>query len=69
MPSDTDPCKAPEGARPHKNLSDPGFYVLSGSSANTLTRNLACRNGELDALDIGDGGNVWEANVFCTSEI
>jgi parallel beta-helix repeat protein len=47
-----------------------GFSVLFGSSGNTLRRNLACRNREFDAFDDQAGtGNVWEANVLCTSNI
>jgi len=47
-----------------------GFSVLFGSSGNTMRRNVACRNGELDAFDDHAGtGNVWEANIFCTSNI
>jgi hypothetical protein len=47
-----------------------GFSVLFGSSSNTLRRNVACRNSELDAFDDHAGtGNVWEANIFCTSNI
>jgi parallel beta-helix repeat protein len=47
-----------------------GFSVLFGSSGNSLRRNLACRNSEVDAFDDHAGaGNVWEANIFCTSNI
>jgi parallel beta-helix repeat protein len=46
-----------------------GFYVF-GSSFNTIAKNVACHNAELDALDDGTGvGNVWEANAFCRSSI
>jgi parallel beta-helix repeat protein len=51
-------------------LLDPGggITVIEGSSFNEILRNVACNNGNADGYDDGTGtDNVWEANVFCTT--
>jgi parallel beta-helix repeat protein len=45
-----------------------GISVIEGSSFNEVRQNVACANANADAYHDGTGaGNVWEANVFCTT--
>jgi hypothetical protein len=47
-----------------------GISLLEGSNSNVVFKNLACRNGNVDAYDDETGaGNTWKANVLCTSSI
>jgi parallel beta-helix repeat protein len=46
-----------------------GIALREGSSFNTVTRNVACGNGNADAYEDGSGhDNLWQANKFCTTE-
>ena len=58
----------------HNNLGlregNAGISVVQGSSYNTITLNVACGNGIVDAYDDQSGtGNTWTANRFCKSDI
>lgn len=49
---------------------DHGFNLGGTSDGNRLTRNRACGDGQLDALDAASGmGNVWANNHFCSSDV
>ena len=45
-----------------------GIALVEGSSFNEVGRNVACANNNADGYSDGTGsGNVWQANVFCTT--
>jgi hypothetical protein len=47
-----------------------GISLVTGASSNEVLRNVACRNGVVDAHDDHTGtGNIWQKNQFCASDI